>query len=376
MSLQGHSPPQACVAAWVRDVCGIVPAPSECQYFLDTNSCQIQEAARMLHATLEAELWQRGIMSTEQRAVAALIRNETGMFPSVASINFYLENNGSIESAATSLLVEYANQKLREYRESEQTHHRQQQMVRNERDLAEEEHWNKLLATDGSSATVPSVDPLSSTATPSTFASDLHRDPELRATVDALLQDGDAPTPFTAEDADTSPLKSEGEPTHCSATSTVLKSNDGKPMCFFNNHTSTVNPPAAPAAPVYSPTWFKPGSKTRENPITGEVVPLNCEDMSHDLKVLAAQPSLVRPFEYIFSGSQRKGAQDPSGMVHRRAANKHAGETGVLLDTCMTHACTRISAHTHTHTHMCSHSTRTLPACANSLLVGLQKPHS
>ena len=313
----------------------------------------------MLHATLEAELWQRGIMSTEQRAVAALIRNETGMFPSVASINFYLENNGSIESAATSLLVEYANQELREYRESVQTHHRQQladmynqrrpsalglggvdvvateqsveggglgtQMVRNERDLAEEEHWNKLLATDGSSATVPSVDPLSSTATPSTFASDLHRDPELRATVDALLQDGDAPTPFTAEDADTSPLKSEGEPTHCSATSTVLKSNDGTPMCFFRNHTSTVNPPAAP---VYSPTWFKPGSKTRENPITGEVVPLNCEDMSHDLKVLAAQPSLVRPYEYIFSGSQRKGAQDPSGMVHRRAANKYAGETG------------------------------------------------
>jgi hypothetical protein len=148
MSLQWHSPPQVCVAAWVRDVCGIVPAPSECQYFLDTNSCQIQEAARMLHATLEAELWQRGIMSTEQRAVAALIRNETGMFPSVASINFYLENNGSIESAATSLLVEYANQELREYRESEQTHHRQQQMVRNERDLAEEEHWNKLLAEE------------------------------------------------------------------------------------------------------------------------------------------------------------------------------------------------------------------------------------
>jgi hypothetical protein len=122
MSLQWHSPPQVCVAAWVRDVCGIVPAPSECQYFLDTNSCQIQEAARMLHATLEAELWKRGIMSTEQRGVAALIRNETGMFPSVASIDFYLENNGSIESAATSLLVEYANQELREYRESVQTH--------------------------------------------------------------------------------------------------------------------------------------------------------------------------------------------------------------------------------------------------------------
>jgi hypothetical protein len=359
MSLQWHSPPQACVAAWVHDVCGIVPAPSECQSFLDTNSCQIQEAARMLHATLEAELWQRGIMSTGQRGVAALIRNETGMFPSVASIDFYLENNGSIESAATSLLVEYANQELREYRESVQTHHRQQladmynqrrpsalglggvdvvateqsveggglgtQMVRNERDLAEEEHWNKLLATDGSSATVPSVDALSSTATPSAFASDLHRNPELRATVDALLQDDDVPTPLTSEDADTSPLKSEGEPTHCSATSTVLKSNDGTPMCFFRNHTSTVNPPAAP---VYSPTWFKPGSKTRENPITGEEVPLNCEDMSRDLKALAAQPSLVRPYEYIFSGSQRKGAIDPSGMVHRRAANKYAGETG------------------------------------------------
>jgi hypothetical protein len=223
------------------------------------------------------------------------------------------------------LLVEYANQELREYRESEQTHHRQQQMVRNERDLAVEEHWNKLLATDGSSATVPSVDALSSTATPSAFASDLHRDPELRATVDALLQDDDVPTPLTSEDADTSPLKSEGEPAHCSATSTVLKSNDGTPMCVFRNHTSTVNPPAAP---VYSPTWFKPGSKTRENPITGEELPLCSEDMSRDIKVLAAQPSAVRPHEYIFLGNQRRGARDQSGMVHRRAAKKHAGETG------------------------------------------------
>ena len=180
MSLQWHSPQQACVAAWVHDVCGIAPAPSECQSVLDTYSCQM-EAARMLHATLEAELWQRGIMSTEQRGVAALIRNETGMFPSVGSIDFYLHNNGSIESAATLLLVEYANQELRDYTESVQTHHRQQlahmynqrrpsalglggvdvateqsveggglgtQMVRNERDLAAEEHWNKLLATD------------------------------------------------------------------------------------------------------------------------------------------------------------------------------------------------------------------------------------
>jgi hypothetical protein len=72
MSLQWHSPPQACVAAWVHDVCGIVQAPSECQSFLDTNSCQIQEAARMLHATLEAELWQLGIISTGQRGVASL----------------------------------------------------------------------------------------------------------------------------------------------------------------------------------------------------------------------------------------------------------------------------------------------------------------
>jgi hypothetical protein len=48
------------------------------------------------------------------------------MIPSVQQIDLYLENNGSIESAATSLLVEYANQELREYSESVQTHHRQQ----------------------------------------------------------------------------------------------------------------------------------------------------------------------------------------------------------------------------------------------------------
>ena len=166
----------------------------------------------MLHATLEAELWQRGIMSTEQRGVAALIRNETGRFPSVGSIDFYLHNNGSIESAATLLLVEYANQELRDYTESVQTHHRQQlahmynqrrpsalglggvdvateqsveggglgtQMVRNERDVAAVQDFiegSKLLATDGGSATVPFVDPLSSSATPSAFASDLHND--------------------------------------------------------------------------------------------------------------------------------------------------------------------------------------------------------
>jgi hypothetical protein len=338
----------------VHDVCGIVPAPSECRSFLDTNSGQIQGAARMLHATLEAELWQRGIMSTEQRGVAALIRNETGRFPSVGSIDFYLHNNGSIESAATLLLVEYANQELRDYTESVQTHHRQQlahmynqrrpsahglggvdvateqsveggglgtQMVRNEGDLVQ--HWKKLVATDGSSATVPSVDPLSSTATPSAFASDLHRDPELQAMYDALLPDGHVPAPFTSDDSDPSPLKSEGEPSHCCATSTLLKSNDGTPMCFINN--SIVTPPAKP---VYSPPWFKPGSKTRENPITGQELPLNFEDMSSDLKVLAAQPSPVRPHEYVFLGNQRRGAKDKSGMVYRRAANNHAGETG------------------------------------------------
>ena len=358
MSLQWHSPPQARVAAWVHNACGIIPAPSECPSVLDTNSCET-EAAKTLLAMYEAELWRLGIMSQAQRRVAALVRNQTGRFPSVQEIDHYLDfAHGSFESAASWLLVEYARQEEREYQESVLAHQRQQlahiysqprpsapglggvdlateqlleggglgtQMVRNERDLAAEEHWNKLLATDGSSATVPSVDPLSSTATPSAFASDLHRDPKLRATVDALLQDGDVPTPFTSEDADTSPLKSEGEPTHCSAKSTVLKSNDGTPMCFHHNHTSTVNPPAAP---VYSPTWFKPGSKTRENPITGEELPLNCEDMSRDLKALAAQPSLVRPHEYIFLGNQRRGAKDPSGMVHRRAANKHAGETG------------------------------------------------
>ena len=359
MSLQWHSPPQARVAAWVHDVCGIVPAPSECRSVLDTNSCEM-EAAKALLAMYEAELWQLGIMSQAQRRVAALVRNQTGRFPSVQEIDYYLDfAHGSFESAASWLLVEYARQEEREYQESVLAHQRQQlahiysqprpsapglggvdlateqfleggglgaQMVRNERDVAAVQDFiegSKLLATDGSSATVPSVDPLSSTATPSAFASDLHRDPELQAMYDALLPDGDVPTPFTSEDSDPSPLKSEGEPSHCSATSTLLKSNDGTPMCFINN--SIVTPPAKP---VYSPPWFKPGSKTRENPITGQELPLNFEDMSRDLKVLAAQPSPVRPHEYVFLGNQRRGAKDKSGMVYRRAANNHAGETG------------------------------------------------
>jgi hypothetical protein len=49
----------------------------------------------MLHATIEAELWQLGILSAGQRWVAALIRNQTGIIPSVQEIDFYLENNGS-----------------------------------------------------------------------------------------------------------------------------------------------------------------------------------------------------------------------------------------------------------------------------------------
>ena len=196
MSLQWHSPPQARVAAWVHNACGIIPAPSECPSVLDTNSCET-EAAKTLLAMYEAELWRLGIMSQAQRRVAALVRNQTGRFPSVQEIDYYLDfAHGSFESAASWLLVEYARQEEREYQESVLAHQRQQlahiysqprpsapglggvdlateqlleggglgtQMVRNERDLAAEEHWNKLLATDGSSATVPSVDPLSST---------------------------------------------------------------------------------------------------------------------------------------------------------------------------------------------------------------------
>ena len=361
MSLQWHSPPQTRVAAWVHDVCGIVPAPRECRFVLNNNSDEM-EAGKALLAMYEAELWQLGVMSQAQRRVAALVRNQTGRFPSVQEIDYYLDlAHGSFESAASWLLVEYARQEEREYQESVLAHQRQQlahiysqprpsapglggvdlateqfleggglgaQMVRNERDVAAVQDFiegSKLLATDGGSATVPFVDPLSSSATPSAFASDLHNDLQLRATVDAILQGDDAPEPSASEDADTSPLKSEGEPTHCSATSTVLKSNDGTPMCFIRNlDTSTINPPAAP---VYSPPWFKPGSKTRDNPITGEELPLNFEDMSRDLKALAAQPSVVRPHEYIFLGNQRKGAKDKLGMIYRRAANKHAGET-------------------------------------------------
>jgi hypothetical protein len=111
--------------------------------------------------------------------------------------------------------------------------------VETERDLAAAQGYieqSKLLATDGASATVPFVDHShqlqlpshlhrTSTATPRARPR-LASDPALRATVDAILLDGDLADPSTTEDTDTSPLKSEGEPSHRSATSTLLKSSE------------------------------------------------------------------------------------------------------------------------------------------------------
>ena len=215
MSLQWHSPPQTRVAAWVHDVCGIVPAPRECRFVLNNNSDEM-EAGKALLAMYEAELWQLGVMSQAQRRVAALVRNQTGRFPSVQEIDHYLDfAHGSFESAASWLLVEYARQEEREYQESVLAHQRQQlahiysqprpsapglggvdlateqfleggglgaQMVRNERDVAAVQDFiegSKLLATDGGSATVPFVDPLSSSATP----------PRLRRTSTTMSRD-------------------------------------------------------------------------------------------------------------------------------------------------------------------------------------------
>ena len=116
---------QTRVAEWVHEVCGIVPAPRECRFVLNNNSDEM-EAGKALLAMYEAELWQLGIMSQAQRRVAALVRNQTGRFPSVQEIDHYLDfAHGSFESAASWLLVEYARQEEREYQESVLAHQRQ-----------------------------------------------------------------------------------------------------------------------------------------------------------------------------------------------------------------------------------------------------------
>ena len=200
-----------------------------------------------------------GNRSPAQRGIAALVRNQTGRFPSVQSVDFYLDlAHGSVESAATLLLVEDARQDERQYVESVLTHQRQQlahmysqprpsaldlgrvdvatekfleggglgaEMVRTERDVAAVQDYieqSKLHATDGRSATEPFVDPLSSTATPSAFVSGLDGNPALHEMVDAILQD----SPFTSEEAPAAPALT-SEASHVGATSALKKTDAG-----------------------------------------------------------------------------------------------------------------------------------------------------
>ena len=356
MSLQWHSPPQTRVAAWVQASCGIAPAPSECQSVLNANPCEM-EAARTLLAMFESELWQLGIRSPAQRGIAALVRNQTGRFPSVQSVDFYLDlAHGSVESAATLLLVEDARQDERQYVESVLTHQRQQlahmysqprpsaldlgrvdvatekfleggglgaEMVRTERDVAAVQDYieqSKLHATDGRSATEPFVDPLSSTATPSAFVSGLDGNPALHEMVDAILQD----SPFTSEEAPAAPaLKSEAS--HVGATSALKKTDAGTPLCFINNDAGSK---VISTEEHYEIPWFAPGTTHSVSAITGLSSPLTFETMRRDVNLHSSTPRHTRHHHFVFLGSQKAGTKDKNGNLRRGSPNLEAGEAG------------------------------------------------
>ena len=298
-----------------------------------------------------------GNRSPAQRGIAALVRNQTGRFPSVQSVDFYLDlAHGSVESAATLLLVEDARQDERQYVESVLTHQRQQlahmysqprpsaldlgrvdvatekfleggglgaEMVRTERDVAAVQDYieqSKLLATDGRSATEPFVDPLSSTATPSAFVSGLDGNPALHEMVDAILQD----SPFTSEEAPAAPaLKSEAS--HVGATSALKKTDAGTPLCFINNDAGSK---VISTEEHYEIPWFAPGTTHSVSAITGLSSPLTFETMRRDVNLHSSTPRHTRHHHFVFLGSQKTGTKDKNGNLRRGAPNLEAGETG------------------------------------------------
>jgi hypothetical protein len=214
-----------------------------------------------------------------------------------------------------------------------------EQMVRTEEDIAAVRDFvigSQLSSTNGASAYLPS----GSTAT--SLASASSHDPELQTLVAAITSD-----------VPVSPTKSGGEASDVDATGAVKKTSDGKPLCFFYNDEGSQALSTDERPEI---AWFAKGTTHSVNPHTGLSSPLTFERMRTDVNVHSSQPTHKRHHHFVFIGSQKKGAQDTNGFLHRRQPNRGAGETGVALG---------VQASTHAHTSRAS----TYPAAVRARAV-------
>jgi hypothetical protein len=126
------------------------------------------------------------------------------------------------------------------------------------------------------------------------------------------------------------------------AAGAVKKTSDGTPLCFLKDVAGSQELSTDEHPEI---AWFAKGTTHSVNPNTGLSSPLTFERMRTDVNVRSSQPTHTRHHHYFFLGSQKKGAQDTKGFLHRRLPNRGAGETGVAL-------CVHASSHPHTRTHL------------------------
>ncbi len=159
--------------------------------------------------------------------------------------------------------------------------------------------------------------PSDSKSAATSLASASSHDPKLQTLVVAITSD-----------VPVSPTKSGGEASDGDATGALKKTSDGKPLCFFYNDEGSQALSTDERPEI---AWFAKGTTHSVNPHTGLSSPLTFERMRNDVNVHSSQPTHTRRHHYVFLGSQKRGAQDTKGFLHRRLPNRGAGETGVAL---------------------------------------------
>ena len=108
----------------------------------------------------------------------------------------------------------------------------------------------------------------------------------------------------------------------------TLKTSDGTSLCFIKN----VEGSQALSTDEYLEiAWLAKGTAHSVNPNTGLRSPLTFERMRTDVNAHSSKPTHTRNHHYYFLGSQKKGARDTKGFLHRRLPNRGAGEIGVSL---------------------------------------------
>ena len=372
MSLQWYSPAEAAVADLVRKHSGITPTKWECFEALDRNrDGSYVDAADELLWKYGVERQQLDALSPTERAVADIVRDKTGDVPTQAECGFYLQlHNDNIQDAAKGVRNEYNRAQTRHEEQALLRAQPEQparfypstgampfldafmsresmptptvdlaterfratggigeQMVRTEEDIAAVRDFmfgSQLPSTDGASTYVPSE------STAPSLASASSHDPKLQTLVAAITSD----VPL-------SPTKSGSDASDVDATGAVKKTSDGTPLCFIKN----VEGSQALSTDEYLEiAWFAKGTTHSVNPNTGLRSPLTFERMRTDVNAHSSQPTHTRRHHYFFLGSQKKGARDTKGFLHRRLPNRGAGETGVSL--CL---------HANSHPHMCTY---------------------